>query len=183
MARGVPPAPRLVFRALRLGLPLLAWCAARSATASPADDPLWQVELHAGYGLAVGGSGDQMSRRPTPLTLTAIAAIAIDDDPPLAGYGGLVVETLDRNAAGAVFGVELHPHGSRLHFAGGGTYLVAPYTLWGATASAGACFHTVRTVALCGDVQLTAFIAGSDLPDGAAATQAQLVLGVVFDAL
>ncbi|HEX3765001.1 MAG TPA: hypothetical protein VHW23_40175 [Kofleriaceae bacterium] len=176
-------ASRLVFRALRLGLPLLLWCAARSAVASPADQPLWQVELHAGYGLAVGGNGDQMSRRPTPLTLTAIAAIAVNDDPPLAGYGGLVVETLDRNAAGLVFGVELHPHGSRLHLSGGGEYVVAPYTLWGATASGGACFHTARTVALCGDLQLTAFITGSDLPDGATATQVQLVLGMVFDAL
>lgn len=176
-------ASRLVSRALRPGLPLLVWCAARSALASPADEPLWQVELHAGYGLAVGGTGDQMSRRPTPLTVTAIAAIAVNDDPPLAGYGGLVVETVDRNAAGVVFGVEVHPHGSWFHLAGGGEYIVAPYTLWGATASMGACFHAARTVALCSDVQLTAFIAGSDLPDGATATQVQLVLGMVFDAL
>ena len=173
---------RLAASALPAGLALLAWCA-HPALGSPTADPLWQVELHAGYGVSVGGSGDRMSQRTTPLTLTAIAAIAVNDDPPLAGYGGLVVETLDRNAAGVVFGVELHPHGSRLHLAGGGSYLVAPYTLWGATASAGACFHAVRAVALCGDVQLTAFIAGSDLPDGATATQAQLVLGMVFDAL
>jgi hypothetical protein len=178
----VRPAPRLL-RVLRLGVPLLAWCAARSAVASPAADPLWQLELHAGYGLTFGGIASQVRWRSTPLTLTAIAAIAVIDDPAIAGYGGLVVETLDRNAAGAVFGVELHPRGSRLHFAGGGVYVVAPYTLWGATASTGACFHAVPAVALCGDVQLTAFVAGSDLPDGTAATQIQLVLGMVFDAL
>jgi hypothetical protein len=179
----VHPAPRLLFRALRLGVPLLAWCAARSATASPDATPLWQLELHAGYGLTLGGSGTQSRWRTTPLTVTAIAAVAVVDDPALAGYGGLVVETFDRNAAGAVFGVELHPHGSRLHLAGGGTYMVAPYTLWGATASGGACFHTAPVVALCGDLQLTAFVGGSDLPDGVTATQVQLVLGMVFDAL
>jgi len=178
----VRPAP-LLLRALRLGIPLIAWCAARSAVASPAADPLWQLELHAGYGLTFGGGGNEVRWRTTPLTLTAIAAIAVAEDPAIAGYGGLIVETLDRNAAGAVFGVELHPHGSRLHFAGGGSYLVAPYTLWAATASAGACVHTSPVVGLCGDVQLTAFIAGSDLPDGVAATQIQAVLGVVFDAL
>lgn len=183
MPGAVHSASRLVSRILRVGLPLLVGCAARSAFASPADEPLAQVELHAGYGIAVGGNGDQMSRRPTPLTLSALIAIAVNDAPPLSGYGGLVVETLDRNAAGAAFGVEFHPRGTKLHLAGGGEYIAAPYTLWGATASAGACFHTGRTAALCGDVQLTAFIGGSDLPDGVATTQVQLVVGMVFDAL
>lgn len=182
MARAVRP-PRLLLPVLRLGVPLLAWCAARPAIASPAQDPLWQLELHAGHGLAFSGSGDQMRWRTTPLTLTASVAIAVVDEPALAGYGGLVLETLDRNAAGVVFGVELHPHDSHLHFAGGGSYVVAPYALWGATASTGLCFHAAHGVALCGDVQLTAFIAGDDLPDGVAATQIQGVLGVVFDAL
>jgi len=175
--------PRAALRALRLGAPLLAWCAPRAAIASPAQDPLWQLELHAGDGLAFSGSGDQMRWRSTPLTLTASVAIAVLDEPALAGYGGLVIETLDRNAAGLVFGVELHPHHSHLHFAGGGSYVVAPYTLWGATASTGLCFRAAHGVALCGDVQLTAFVAGDDLPDGMAATQVQGVLGVVFDAL
>src|SRR5204863_6501627 len=102
---------------------------------------LWQAEIHAGYGLAVSGSGAAMSRRPTPLTITAVVAFAVEADPPLAGYAGLVVETLDRNAAGAVFGVKLSPHGSHLHLARGGIAVLAPYTLWGATASGGACVH------------------------------------------
>jgi hypothetical protein len=155
-----------------------------AALAAPAAaDPLWQVELHAGYGVAVSGSGDQMTQRPTPLTFTGIVAVAVDADPPLFGYGGIAVETLDRNAAGVVFGVELHPHGSHLRFAGGGVTMVAPYTLWGATASAGACFHAFRAMAVCGDLQLTAFLAGDDLPDGRSVTQGQAVLGLVFDAL
>jgi hypothetical protein len=152
-------------------------------SAPAAADPLWQAEIHAGYGVAGAGSGQQLSVRPTPFTITAIAAFAFNADPPLMGYGGLVVETLDRNAAGVVFGVELSPHGSPLHLAGGGIALVAPYTLWGATASAGVCLHAVRSIGLCGDLQLTAFIAGSDLADDRTVTQAQLVAGLVFDAL
>lgn len=172
-----PPALRLLAALAALA----AWIA--PASASPADESLWQLEVRAGYGLALGGSGEAMSRRLTPLTLSADIAVAVMDEPRLAGYGGLVVETLDRNAAGAVFGVELHPHHSRLHLAGGGTWLVAPYTLYGPTATAGACFHASPGIGVCTDLQITAFIGGSDLPDGTTVTQAQLALGLVFDAL
>jgi len=157
--------------------------ASLGAIAAPAAaEPLWLAEISAGYGLAMSGKGVQMSRRPTPLTLTVTAACAFDEDPPLWGYGGLVVETLDRNAIGAAVGVRLTPHGSHLRVSGGGSVLIAPYTLWGATASAGACAHATRVVGLCGDVQLTAYFAGSDLAEGRTVTQAQLVLGLVFDA-
>jgi hypothetical protein len=169
-------------RAVRLSRVLFATTLLAASTPVAAD-PLWQAEIHAGYGLAFTGGGDQLRWRTTPLTLTAIIAVAFNVDPPLAGYGGLTVETADRNAAGVVFGVQLSPHGSHLHLAGGGTALVAPYTLWGATASAGACVHATPAVGLCGDLQLTAFIAGSDLPDGRTVTQTQLVAGMVFDAL
>lgn len=155
--------------------------AAFGATAAAAD-PLWQTELRAGYGVAVSGSGPEMSARPTPLTLAAIVSYAFNDEPPLWGYGGLAVEMLDRNAAGTVFGVTLVPRGSRLRFSGGGSVLIAPYTLWGATASIGACVHATRRFGLCGDAQLTAYVAGSDLPDGRTVTQAQFVVGLVFDA-
>lgn len=161
-------------------IPAIALPAAPSPAAA---QPLWQAEVHAAYGLALSGGGDTMSRRPTPLTFTALAAFAFDEDPPLAGYGGLVIETLDRNAAGAAFGVELWPRDSRFHLAGGGVAIVAPYTLLGATASGGVCMRAGRGIGLCGDLQLTAFVAGSDLADGRTVTQAQLVAGLVFDAL
>jgi hypothetical protein len=148
-----------------------------------AADPLWQAEARAGYGIAMGGSGSGMSTRATPLTLAAIVAFAFQDDPPLAGYGGLLVETLDRNAVGTMFGVTLAPHGSRLRLSGGGAWLIAPYSLIGATASGGMCLRQTSRLGLCGDVQLTAYFAGSDLADGHTVTQAQLVFGVVFDAL
>ena len=44
-------------------------------------------------------------------------------------------------------------------------------------------FSDTRTALVSGDLQLTAFIAGSDLADDRPVTQAQLVAGLVFDAL
>ena len=155
---------------------------ASPASAAPDSLPLWQAEVRAGYGLAMGGSGIRMSRRATPLSLAAIGAFAFNEEPLLYGYGGLIVETLDRNAAGAVFGVRFSPKDSRLRLSGGGTWMVAPSMLFGATASAGACVRWKPRIGLCGDVQLTAFFAGGDLADGRAITQVQLVVGMVFDA-
>ena len=163
----------------RLAAVLLVLGASSQATA----DPLWQAELRAGLGIAAGGTGVAMSRRPTPFTLSAIAAFAFNEDPPLAGYGGLLVEMLDRNGVGTVFGVQMRPHGSHLRLSGGGAVLVAPYTLWGATASAGACAQLTARVGLCGDLQLTVFVAGDDLADGHTLTQGQFVGAMVFDAL
>jgi len=148
-----------------------------------AAEPLWQAEIRAGYGVATGGSGARMSTRKTPLTLAAIAAFAFNEEPLLYGYGGLLVETLDRNEAGATFGIRYSPRGSRVRLSGGGTWMVAPESLFGATASGGVCMKWKPSIGLCGDVQLTAFIAGSDLAAGRAVTQAQLVAGMVFDAL
>jgi hypothetical protein len=150
---------------------------------STALDPLWQAELHLGYGLAMSGSGVAMSKRVTPLTVTAIVGFAIDEEPPLFGYGGLVAEMLDRSAIGGVFGVKYAPRGSRLHLAGGGSVLIAPDSLLGATASGGMCRRQRPGLGLCADVQLTAYFAGGDLAPGRPVTQIQLVLGAVFDVL
>lgn len=163
-------------------LACLAPLAPLGASRPAAADPLWGAEVRAGYGVSLSGSGAGMSTRPTPLTLVAIASFAFNEEPPLAGYGGLLVETLDRNAVGTVFGVTLSPHDSRLRLSAGGSTLVAPYTLWGATASAGACMHATSQTRLCGDLQLTAYFAGSDLADGHTVTQMQFVVGMVFDA-
>lgn len=158
--------------------------AALVIAAAPATaEPLWQAEIRAGYGVATGGSGARMSTRKSPLTLAAIAAFAFNEEPLLYGYGGLLVETLDRNEAGATFGVRYSPRGSRLRLSGGGTWMVAPESLFGATASGGVCMQWKPSIGLCGDIQLTAFVAGSDLAPGRAITQAQLVAGMVFDAL
>jgi hypothetical protein len=150
---------------------------------SAAADPLWQIELRGGYGVALSGSGDQMTMRATPLTVEAVASFAFNDTPPLAGYAGLIAETLDRNAMGTVFGVTLSPGGGRVRLSGGGVWIAAPYTLWGATASLGACLGATSHMRLCGDLRLTSYFAGSDLGDGRVVNEGQVVAGVAFDAL
>lgn len=162
-----------------LGPALLASLAIAPPAAA---EPLYQADLQLGYGLAMSGSGTGRSRRASPLTITATAAIALDDAPPLLGYGGMVVEALDRNAVGVAAGVRVRPTGGRLRLAGGGVAMIAPYSLWGATASGGACARTGARAAVCADVQLTAFFAGSDLADGHAVTQVQAVIGLELDA-
>jgi hypothetical protein len=161
----------------------LTLAAALAVPRPGAADALWEAELRAGYGISVGGAGEQMSARATPLTIEASVSFAFNEDPPLAGYGGFTVETLDRNAVGAVGGVILTPHDSHLRLAAGGVYLFAPYTLWGASASLGLCFHVASRTKLCGALEATAYFAGSDLPEGRTVTDGKLVLGLGFDAL
>jgi len=141
---------------------------------------LWEADLRAGYGVAMSGTQGTMSARPSPLTLEATGAIAVNEEPAVSGYAGALVETLDRSGVGTVFGARLIEGPLRL--AGGGTWIFAPYTLWGATASAGTCWRVARGAQLCTDAQLTAYFAGTDLVKGHAVTQAQLVIGVAIDA-
>jgi len=116
-----------------------------------------------------------------PLTIAAIATVPTNVEPPLAAFGGLVIEALDRTAAGATAGMRLSP-GETFRFSLGGTWIASPYTLWGANVSGGACKRLGTGVSVCADVQLTTYIAGTDLPDHRAVTQIQLVGGVRFDA-
>lgn len=165
---------------------MLATLAAIGAAGAPAraDDghlPLLEGELRFGYGLSMGGGGGKMVTRPTPLNVIATAAIAVRDQPRIYGYGGLAAETLDRNAVGAVAGVRVVPAVSRLRLAAGAAWWFAPYTMYGATASVGACWR--RSLGVCGDLQLATYFAGSDLASGHTVTQAQAMVGVVFDAL
>jgi hypothetical protein len=144
-------------------------------------ESLWEAELRVGYGVSAAGNGEMTTMRPTPLTVAAIGSIAVREEPRLFAYGGLTAEMLDRNAIGAVAGVRLEPRGTPVRLAGGGAYLIAPYSLAGATGSVGACMR--GKLSLCGDVQLTAYFAGSDLADRRTVTQVQGVIGLVFDAL
>lgn len=145
-------------------------------------EPLVEAGLGLGWGLALGGGAGQMTTKLTALTLQATGSIAIEEDPRLAGFGGLVVETLGRSAVGGMLGARLHPGAGQLRLAGGATILAAPYTLYGAFASGGTCTGG-KAIRYCGDLQLTSFFAGSDLADGHTVTQVQLVAGAVFDAL
>ncbi|MCW5805985.1 MAG: hypothetical protein KIT31_26710 [Deltaproteobacteria bacterium] len=159
----------------------LVCAASPHAFASPEDVPLYDAELRFGYGLAVGGGNGMTSARPSPLTITALGAIAINDEPRMSAIAGLVVEALDRNAIGATAGVRLSPS-RHLRLSAGGTWVFSPYTLWGATGSAGTCGRFAG-VGLCMHAQLTTYFAGTDLAEGRTATQIQGVFGMVFDAL
>jgi hypothetical protein len=149
--------------------------------ASAAADPLADAELRIGYGVALAGRGEMTSARATPLTLAAIVAVRTTAQPPLAGYGGVVVETLDRTSVGATAGIRLAPEGGRWRLAAGGVAVVAPATLWGPSAAGGVCTHAASLL-LCGDLQLTAFLGGSDLAEGQVVTHLQVVGAMVFDA-
>ena len=142
-------------------------------------EPLWEAELRLGYGLAMGTGGGTMSRRLTPLTIEAIGSIAVNEEPAVAAYGGVILEMLNRNSVGGVFGVQLRPAGSRLRLAAGGAWIYAPYTMWGATGSIGMC-KGKSTMGLCAHLQLSSYFAGTDLPEGHTVTQVQLALGMVF---
>ena len=145
-------------------------------------DPLWDAEVRLGYGVAVGGGGGMTSTRATPLTIAALGSVAVEEEPHLSAYGGITAETLDRSSVGALAGVKLAPT-AHVRLTGGGAWIAAPYTLWGATGSIGTCGHMSRGMGLCGDVLLTSYFSGSDLPKGRSVTQFQLALGMVFDAL
>ncbi|MEO8549527.1 MAG: hypothetical protein ABI678_06125 [Kofleriaceae bacterium] len=158
-------------------LALLLLLIASTAHADPA--PLWDAELRLGYGLQVSSGDGMTAPRAAPLTVEGLAAFAIQEEPRLYAYAGGVVETLDRSAIGASGGIQVESGPMRLR--GGAVYFFAPYTLFGATASGGGCHHVAKAVRLCADVALTEYFAGTDLVQGHAATQIQLVLGMVFD--
>lgn len=144
-----------------------------------AAESLWEAELRLGYGVALGGGEGMTSKRASPLTIQALAAVAVNSEPELAAFGGLVVETLDRSGVGAVGGVRMNVGPIRV--AGGGEYMFAPDTLWGAFVSGGTCKRMAAHLSLCGDLELTAYFAGSDLAENHTVTQIQAVFGVVVD--
>ncbi len=152
------------------------------ASAEARAESLWEAEVRAGYGVALAGGHGMETARSSPLTLAATGAMAINDEPLLYGFGGFTVETVDRNTIGALGGIRLQSAKSPLRLAGGATYIFAPKTLWGAFASGGACHRTGATMKVCGDLMMTTYFEGTDLPTGHMVTEGQLVLGVVFDA-
>ena len=164
---------------------------AAPAYAEPAKKPatseepaLYEAEVSVGYGVEMSGDGGMTVARKSSLTIAATAAIAVREEPRLLAFGGLVAEALEKNAVGATAGVRIEPAlptKLKLRMGGGATYLFAPYTMWGATATLGACKR--GSVGLCGDLAMTAYFAGTDLAEGRTVTEVQAVIGVVFDAL
>jgi hypothetical protein len=169
-----------VMRCVRSLVVALLVLVAHTAAADP--PPLYEAELRLGYGVAVDGGAGMMATRPSPLTITATGSVAVSAEPQVAAYAGLVAETLDRSSVGATAGARLTSPKLPIRLAAGGTWLFAPYTLWGLQGSAGACARG-GGLGLCADLQLTAYVAGTDLAPGRTVTQIQGVIGMVFDAL
>jgi hypothetical protein len=165
---------------VRLALVLvLVFVVVVAGTARADSTSLWDAELRLGYGLQVASGDGMTAPRAAPMTIEGNAAFLVADEPRLFAYAGGIAETLDRSAIGASGGVELEQGPMRLR--GGGIYFFAPYTLFGATASGGGCHRFNKTTRGCADVALTEYFAGTDLVQGHATTQVQLVIGVVFD--
>ncbi|HEY3803489.1 MAG TPA: hypothetical protein VGL61_12810 [Kofleriaceae bacterium] len=158
---------------MRTLLVLLAMTGVASA------EPLWDAELRLGYGFEMIGGDNMTAAHSAPMTIQGIGAYAFDDDPWLYGYGGFVIEAVDRNSIGSTAGIQLvsGPMRARL----GGVYIFAPLSLYGMNASGGACKRMTKSIKACGDLDITEYFAGKDLAEGHAVTQVQLVFGMVID--
>jgi hypothetical protein len=142
-------------------------------------EPLWDAELRLGYGFEMVGGDNMTATHSAPMTIEGIAAYAVNDDPWLYGYGGFLLETMDRNSIGSTGGIQLASGALRARI--GGVYIFAPLSLYGANASTGVCKRMTRNLKACGDLSITEYFAGKDLAEGHAVTQVQLVLGMVID--
>ena len=174
--------PRWIVLALVLAL-LFAPRAVRAGDRDGVGDPepaLVSAEIRAGYGVAAGGGAGRASVRGSPLVLAARVAIAIRAEPRVSGYGGLVLETLDRTGAGGEAGLALEPT-PRLRLRAGAIAMVAPYQLWGGALGGGRCTRP-GGIRWCVDLDADVFVGGSDLPAGGAAFQLLVAIGVGFDA-
>ena len=154
---------------------LLAVCVALSPALASADDSLWEAELQLGYGVARRGSNEMATTSGGPLSFAALGAYAVSSEPHVLAFGGLVGEMVSRSSVGMTAGARIDIPGAPVRVGGGGVWMFAPETLWGARASAGTCFG--NTLAVCGDFQLTAYFAGTNLPADETELQIQLVVG------
>lgn len=153
------------------------------ARASAEEDPaLTSVEARFGYGLAFGGGAGGSIQRLSPLTIAMVVDHAVVAEPWTSMFAGVIAEGNGQGAAGIIVGGRVRPGRGRLRISGGAEGLLFPSTLFGPLASVGTCLSIRDIWNFCGDVQATLFVAGSDLPDQRIAGQAQLVLGIGFDA-
>jgi hypothetical protein len=166
-----------------LGILLLL---ALAATPARARQPLLRIDVQIGGGLDIGDGGAAGPVwRAAPFTFTLLADYAVNTQPWVTLFGGLRGEALSRGGIGALFGARVHPYEGLLHIGAAAVAIVAPYTIAGLLGEAGLCARRAlgEKIALCGDLEATAYFLGSDVPPGKVVTQLQLVFGVSFDAL
>ncbi len=147
----------------------------KSTSSNAEAEPLWELELQLGYGIARRGTAEMAETKPGPLSFAALGAVAINEEPRAFAYGGLVGEAKERSGVGVTAGARLELRELPVRLSGGGVWMFAPDTLWGAQAAAGSCFG--GSIAICGDIALTAYFAGTGLPADETEVQLQFVLG------
>lgn len=175
-------------RALALAAILTAILCGRSAHAEGEvavtdDPPLIALEGRVGYGMAFGGGAGVSVERWSPVTLSGLVETAVWSDPWASIFAGVAVEGHGRGAAGAIGGLRVRPTRTQLRLSGGLAAMFFPETAAGPMASGGTCWSLGAALNLCGDVEATMYVIGSDIPDHRVAGQIQLVVGVGFDAL
>lgn len=159
---------------------LVATCAL--AIAGPARaEPLAEVAVRLGSGMASGGGAGRSTVRAAPVVATVEGAYAFRDQPYVWGFVGLTLETHDRTGVGLEAGVATAVgRGGRVRV--GLRSIARPYTLHGATVGATWCWPSAPLrgcVDLAGDV----YVAGTDLPPRTAVAQLILAVGTAFDVL
>ncbi len=182
MPWALPPRRALALAAILAAI-LCGGSRRAEADAEATDDPpLIAVEGRVGYGMAFGGGAGVSVERWSPVTLSGLVETAVWSDPWASIFGGVAVEGHGRGAAGAIGGLRLRPTRGQLRLSGGLAAMFFPETAFGPMASGGTCWG-LGAMNLCGDVEATMYVIGSDIPDQRVAGQIQLVVGVGFDAL
>ena len=138
------------------------------------------LEARVGQGISVGGGAGQAAWRLSPTTVSAIAEIAIREQPWTTAYGGIVWEGGRRASVGGTLGIRVLPFGAGLRLGGGALVILAPNTALGMTASVGRCWG--EDVKFCSDIEGAVFPWGTDVPEDRVAGQIQIVMGVAFEA-
>ena len=154
--------------------------AALLAAAPASAEPLAEVTARLGVGVAAGGGAGRATVRRSPVVATFDGAYAINAEPHVWGFAGLVIETYDRTGVGIEGGLML-PVGRRGRARVGARSVVRPYTLHGAVVGASWCWPAAP-VRACADLEGDVYIAGTDLPTHTAVAQLIVAVGVTFDA-
>lgn len=158
------------------GIPtILALLAARPAAA----ESLAEVSARLGAGLAAGGGAGRSTVHAAPVVATFDGAYAINAEPYVWGFAGLVLETYDRTGVGLEGGLAV-PVGQRGRARLGARSLVRPYTLHGALVGASWCWPAAALRG-CVDLEADLYVAGTDLPAKTAIAQLVVAVGVSFD--
>lgn len=145
--------------------------------------PLAMAEARIGQGLALGGGSGESTWRFSPMSLSALASLAIESEPHVAVFGGLVFEGGKRAGIGATLGLRLNPKAGRSRVSAAGIIMAAPFTAYGVSVGLGRCHGVFGGTGFCTDIEATVFALGSDIPEARIATQVQAVLGFAIDVM